>query len=269
MKRLFVMPYLAALFGIFVYAIMQMSSAEDIKPWLMVLLATGPMLIFMLGVAVKQKGRTRANLIPEVSLAIIATAGAAYLQHTEAMMLSLGFGVVGIALYDFWYSNLGRDTTKLTEGSQLPEFELKDTEGTVISSRAVDKPAVWMFIRGNWCPLCVAQVKEMAKEYRELQEKGIEVFVIAAQSHEQTKRLSEKFDAPMKFMVDEGNKAVATLGLIHEGGMPVGMPGYENDTFYPTILITDEKQNILYSDQTQNYRVRPEPADFLQVFNQT
>jgi len=36
----------------------------------------------------------------------------------------------------------------------------------------------------------------------------------------------------------------------------------------PTVIITDEGGKILYSDATDNYRVRPEPELFLNVLRE-
>ena len=33
----------------------------------------------------------------------------------------------------------------------------------------------------------------------------------------------------------------------------------------PTLVVTNERGTILYSDQTDNYRVRPEPDIFLAI----
>ena len=39
--------------------------------------------------------------------------------------------------------------------------------------------------------------------------------------------------------------------------------GYDSDTVQPTVLITAAGGNLLFADQTDNYRVRPEPDVFL------
>jgi peroxiredoxin len=268
MKHYFVIPYLTALFIIIVTAVVKLFSQQVILPWLMVLLATVPMMTFMMGIMVLQKARTREHLYPEMALALIAMFGALYGQHVVAILLCFVFGVIGIALYDFWYSKLERKPTNLNVGSVLPNVELANAEGAVIqTSQLFDKPVVWMFIRGNWCPLCVAQVKEMAESYRVLQERGVDVVIITPQPSEETQKLAKKFDAPMQFLVDKDFKAAKQLGLLHEGGVPAGMPGYGADTVYPTVLITDKGGKILYSNQTQNYRIRPEPADFIAVLD--
>jgi hypothetical protein len=43
------------------------------------------------------------------------------------------------------------------------------------------------------------------------------------------------------------------------------MIGYESETVLPTVIITDETGKIIWTHQTDNYRVRPEPDVFLDV----
>jgi hypothetical protein len=35
----------------------------------------------------------------------------------------------------------------------------------------------------------------------------------------------------------------------------------------PTVVMTNDKGEIIFADLTDNYRVRPEPKDFLKVFD--
>ena len=55
-----------------------------------------------------------------------------------------------------------------------------------------------------------------------------------------------------------------------ENGLPAGMEilGYDKDTVYPTVLITDADGRIIYSDLTNNYRIRPEPEEFIKLLNE-
>jgi len=71
-------------------------------------------------------------------------------------------------------------------------------------------------------------------------------------------------------MVDELNQAASLLGIDAKHGTPKGMEvlGYDSDTILPTAILTDQNGTILFTDQTDNYRVRPEPDTFLRVFTE-
>lgn len=75
----------------------------------------------------------------------------------------------------------------------------------------------------------------------------------------------KRFDVPMHFLTDRGNRAAARLGILAENGLPLGMRvlGYDSDVPLPTVFITAAGGRVAYSDLTDNYRIRPEPAEFL------
>jgi peroxiredoxin len=174
--------------------------------------------------------------------------------------------------YIFWYSNLGeRANPMLQEGEKLPPFELSTTQGEAISS-AHFKGQAWLliFYRGNWCPLCMAQIREVAARYVDLDRLGVKVALISPQPEEKTKSLAARFDVPMQFFVDRDFQAAKKLNLFANNGTPFGLAalGYDSDTVLPTVLLINKHARIVYSDQTSNYRVRPEPEQFLEVARQ-
>jgi peroxiredoxin len=173
--------------------------------------------------------------------------------------------LIGTFAYVFWYSILDRPVQSvLSVGATLPELELFDDEGNPVTATA-GKHGLYMFIRGNWCPLCMAQVKEIAAQYRELEARGVEVFLISRQPAANTRALAKRFDAPIRFCVDEDGRLARQLGIEHLGGVPFLMEplGYDADSVLPTVLITDPSRRIIFSDLTDIYRVRPELSAFL------
>jgi len=75
----------------------------------------------------------------------------------------------------------------------------------------------------------------------------------------ETRDLAARFDVPFRFLVDPGGRATRQLGI----------PGYHPDTVLPTAVVTDADGRILLADQTDNYRVRPEPETFLAALDRT
>ena len=172
----------------------------------------------------------------------------------------------------FWYSNLGdRRNTELAEGEKLPVFQLKTVEGETFSSEQF-KGSAWLliFYRGNWCPLCMTQIREVAGRYIDLDRLGVKVALISPQPEAKTQELAKRFKVPITFLVDTDFKASKKLKLLHENGVPFGLKwlGHGEDTALPTVLMVNKHGRIVYSDQTSNYRVRPEPEQFLEVARQ-
>jgi peroxiredoxin len=181
----------------------------------------------------------------------------------------VGFGF--FLVYIYWYSRLGRTLSRDLEiGNRLPVFEALDVYGETVSSKSFEgKPTLYLFFRGNWCPLCMAQVKEVAATYQRLIDLGVEVVLISPQPENETRKLAAKFNVPFHFLTDKGGKAAQALGIDAPNGLPFGLQvlGYDSDTVLPTVIAVDSGGDIIFADQTDNYRIRPEPEVFLAVFN--
>lgn len=182
-------------------------------------------------------------------------------------IVALANGVVLALAYIHWYSRFGtRNGSALSIGNLLPDMTLEALDGHALTTTMLtQKPALWLFYRGNWCPLCMAQIREVAAEYRRLYERGVEVYLISPQPEKNSLSLSQRFDAPMQFLRDRDNRMAQRLGIVAEGGLPMGMQalGYDSDVPMPTVFITAPGGRIVYSDLTDNYRIRPEPAEFM------
>jgi peroxiredoxin len=178
---------------------------------------------------------------------------------------------IGWWVYIYVYSVFGRKKSNtLKTGNRLTELFFEDVSGNPVSSNSFSgRYAVLLFYRGNWCPFCMAQIKEMTQYYEQLKELNTEVYLISPQKLSYSQNLARKFSIDMHFLRDTGNKAAGILGIIHENGTPVGfdMLGYERDTVLPTIIILNTNGKIIYTDQTNNYRIRPEPEEFIDLIH--
>lgn len=177
-----------------------------------------------------------------------------------------GLGI--LSLYVFWYARFGRITgSRLDVGATLPDFTLTDLNGKLVDSSAFHgKPAVLLFYRGNWCPLCMAQIAEIAALADEFQNRGIEIALISSQPATRSQELAERIAGPFRFLQDPGNKLARELDIDIRNGVPALWPGdWQPDTVMPTVVVINANATIVYSDQTDNYRVRPEPDIFLAI----
>ena len=273
LKSLYISAFIAAGVGGLVVSLLRVVQEGMTSPWLGTALAClGPVGFFARAYAAPI-ARTSAHMplmliTGAAGTVLAAVLGAAILS--PAVVVAVLVGILGSVLYLFWYSRFAPpERVVLKTGEALPDFPL--VEGALLqrSSDLVQKPALWMFYRGNWCPLCMAQIREVAALYRELAARGVEVFVISPQPESHTAALAQKFEVPMRFMTDPGNAAARTLGIVEENGLPAGMQvlGYDSDVPRPTVFITAAGGRLIYCDLSENYRVRPEPAEILAVFD--
>ncbi|MEM7644717.1 MAG: peroxiredoxin family protein [Pseudomonadota bacterium] len=273
LKSLLLTPILLALSLLSVFALVQMAGGAPLLPWLGVLIASAPLPAFVSVLMVsKPAGRTSRNLPGllfltglGLALTLIAAPGAGPAPALLAASASLAF-----LWYDFVYSDLGRTPSGvLRQGAPLPDFTVKDLDGQdVTRADFLGQRTLFLFFRGNWCPLCMAQIEELAARYRDLTEMGVQIALISPQPHTKTAELARKYDIDMRFLHDPDGRAALSLQIHAPDGTPSGLTlfGYARDTVLPTVIATETDGTILYLDQTDNYRVRPEPDTFLDIF---
>jgi peroxiredoxin len=238
--------------------------------WLGAALATVALPVQIVSFFGLRKGRTSRNLTVLTAIASVGTAIAVVVSVLAGTGWPAAIAILGLLSTQFyarWYTRLDRDRQAgLEVGSRLPHFEVLDVDGTPVSSESfLGRPTAFVFIRGNWCPLCVAQVRELAAQYQTLAARGIQVALVSPQPLDETRALAEKFGVDFRYLTDTGAVAAASLGIRHDAGVPPGVTqlGYDADTVFPTVIVIDQSGTVVFSDQTDDYRVRPEPALFI------
>ena len=275
LKSVFVLWYPVAVVLIVLSAVVALLTGGPDIAWFGALLTALPFVgLYIRATTSRSLARTSHNL-PLLVVITLAGAGLAgygywrggYTAHGAMFAALVGLG--GFFLFDFWYSGFGRRVNdSLATGKPLPGFTARDLDGnTASSAELLGSPVLYMFYRGNWCPFCMAQVKEIAERYRELSERGVEIVLISPQPTELTQRVAGIFNIPIRFWVDPDLAAARILGIVNEHGVPAGplAKTYGQHTVLPTVIIVDAEGRILYTDQTDNYRVRPEPDVFFRV----
>lgn len=274
LKSLFISNYMMLAMGIAGYAGWMLYQGGDPVAWGGVMLTTGPLMaVISWLIMFKNVARTSARF-PLLNLLGAVGAGLAvwawFAHGADILVPALAIvGWLGFIAYAYWYSSFGRRTSKrLRVGSPLPAFTVKNVDGAPVSSATLTtKPSVLVFYRGNWCPLCMAQVKELVGRYHDLSALGVRVALISPQPHGNTVGLAKKYGVDFDFLTDEGNAAARALGIDIAHGLPMGMQmmGYDSETVMPTVIIIDRDGKVVWVHETDNYRIRPEPDVYLEV----
>ncbi|WP_417483619.1 redoxin domain-containing protein [Maricaulis salignorans] len=276
LKRIYVMVYLTGAIILVIKAGQGLDSGHHWIGWLGVLLTVAPIVVILsIAMLTRRMARTSANLPLFIAAGLAGVLLAAWEAHFAGGERDLVYwalaGFAGFLIYVFWYSRFNRKPSPaIAAGNALPDFEVLDSAGDVVSSRALtETPAVLIFIRGNWCPLCMGQVNEMAAGLSPFVERGIRVAFIAPQSVGKTRALARGRPDGLEFYSDTGNAAGRLLGIDNPAGLPLGMEllGYRSETVLPTVIALAAGGGILWTHETDNYRVRPTPAELLTVFD--
>ncbi|MBU2588849.1 MAG: peroxiredoxin family protein [Alphaproteobacteria bacterium] len=274
LKSIFVTSYMMTAMALIGFAGWMIANGDYVLGWVGVLLTAAPFMMLLSYIMMFRTVARTSERFPMLSIAGfagVALSGWCYTLGGPMLPVGLALlGWLGFLAYAYWYSSYGgrQPSAKIKTGAPLPAFSLKSSTGaTVTSAQLAEKPSVLVFFRGNWCPLCVAQVKELVARYRDLDAMGVRVAMISPQPHKNTEALAKKFDVPFDFLTDNGSKAARILGIAQNNGLPFGMQmlGYDSETVLPTVIITDAAGKVIWTHQTDNYRVRPEPDVFLDV----
>jgi peroxiredoxin len=112
----------------------------------------------------------------------------------------------------------------------------------------------------------MAQVRELAGRYQDIEALGATVVLISPQEAGYSKQLSERLGVDFRLLVDETNSLAEKLGIAIRNGVPLGQAGgFSPDTVMPTVIAVNASGTIVYSDQTDNYRLRPEPDIYMAI----
>ena len=106
-------------------------------------------------------------------------------------------GLVILALvagggYFYYRKRGGRPVPEqLREGKPLPEFAALDEAGNPLNSGQLrGTPVVMIFVRGNWCPFCSRQVKNLTAYYKNIVDLGAKLIVVTPRPLETTRRVA-------------------------------------------------------------------------------
>lgn len=275
LKSIFISNYMMAIMGVAGYAGWMLYQGKNQVAWIGVLLTAAPILMVIIYVMTfRNVARTSAHFpLPNLlgAMGVGMSMWVWYAHETTIVAPALAsISWLGFLMYAYWFSSFGgrNPSMKLITGTKLPYFALLDVDRKpVTSAQLTDKPAILIFYRGNWCPFCMAQLKELFARYKEISAMGVRVAMISPQPHDNAVSISKKFNGEFDFLIDEGGAAARALGIENPHGLPMGMQmlGYDSDTVLPTVIITGKDGKIVWTHETDNYRIRPEPDTYLEV----
>jgi peroxiredoxin len=164
----------------------------------------------------------------------------------------------------------------LPVGSMIPEFQLQDHDGKIVSSSDLlaRGRVVLCFIRGRWCPFCVAQMEAMNLILPEIDRAGATLVAISPQTVKQSFFMRDQHKLRFPLLSDAGNNLARQFGLTYR--IPdeqktvyqrafVNLPFVNGDDSWelpiPAVYVVDRDGSVLYASANEDYTERPEPAE--------
>lgn len=98
---------------------------------------------------------------------------------------------------------------------KAPGFAAADQNGKTISLDALLKegPVVLLFYRGQWCPYCNKQLKNLEDSLSFLKDKKVTVVAVTPETPENIKATAEKTKASFSLVYDEGMKIMKAYNV--------------------------------------------------------
>lgn len=175
--------------------------------------------------------------------------------------------IIIVAAIGYWrFRKAGRPVpAALRRGKPLPDFRAADESGDPVRSTELHGTAtVLLFVRGNWCPFCSSQVKNLTVYYKDIIDLGARLILVTPKPLETTRRVAEFFKVEFDFWLDDDLSVARQLGLLLESGVPENhRKEYGNDTVWPTSLVIDRNGIIRYVELSKFLADRPNPKTLL------
>ncbi len=168
----------------------------------------------------------------------------------------------------------------LPVGAKVPEFQLPDHDGKIVSSRKLldQGRLIICFIRGRWCPFCVAQMEAMNLILPQIGEAKAALIAISPQTIKQSYFMRDQHKLRFPLLSDAGNNVARQFGLTYRVSDEqqalyqrtfVNLPFVNGDQSWelpiPATCIIDRDGTVLYASANEDYTERPEPGQIVRV----
>ncbi len=168
----------------------------------------------------------------------------------------------------------------LSVGAKIPAFQLVDHDGRHVSSSDLLAKGrlVLCFIRGRWCPFCVAQMEAMNLILSEIEQTGASLAAISPQTVQQSYFMRDQHKLRFPLLSDAGNNVARQFGLAYQ--IPaeqkavyqrafVNLPLVNGDQSWelsiPATYIIDRDGSVIFASANEDYTERPEPEDIVRI----
>ena len=172
----------------------------------------------------------------------------------------------------FFFCNSQSKPTGLQVNDKAPEFTAKDQNGNVISLNDALKrgKVVLVFYRGQWCPYCNKELKNLEDSLSLITSKGATVLAITPEQPAYVEKTIEKTKATYSILTDDKLKIMkaydvafsldaSTVEKYKTYGIDFSTAnGSNGDNLpVPAVYIIDTNGNIIYRYFNADYTKRP------------
>lgn len=170
----------------------------------------------------------------------------------------------------------------LKAGDTAPEFTLRDTDGSIVSSRALlaRGPLVATFYRGIWCPYCNYDLQALEDARPAIEARGASLVAISPQTQANSRKSQRDNKLGFPILSDPGAEVAARFGLRFKlpGDLIEVYRQFGNDLTkandepsgvlpMPARYVIGTDGTIAYAEVNPDYTRRPDPSELLPVLD--
>ncbi|RMH15678.1 MAG: AhpC/TSA family protein [Gammaproteobacteria bacterium] len=178
-------------------------------------------------------------------------------------------------------SNLAEKALKM--GDRLPDFELPNATGQIISSQNLleQGPLVINFYRGAWCPYCNLELRAYQAILPDLNQFGARLVAISPNLPDHSLSSIEKHQLKFEVLSDLGNRYARKCGLVFTlpeavrevyAGFDIDLSSYNGDDRFelplPATFVVDASGDIRLRYVNADYTQRLEPGMVLDTLRE-
>ncbi len=167
-------------------------------------------------------------------------------------------------------------------GDKAPEFTLKDSDGTPVSSAALLEkgPLVVSFYRGVWCPYCNMDLQALQAAVSDIEARGAKLVAISPQTAPNSRKSQRDNKLTFPILSDDKSRVAAAFGLRFSlpdylvelyKGFKNDLPTFNDDPAWvlpmPARFVIGSSGIIAYAEVNPDYTQRPDPSELLPVLD--
>jgi peroxiredoxin len=105
----------------------------------------------------------------------------------------------------------------LRTGAKIPDFNLPNHSGKLVSIRElyIKKPMVIVFYRGQWCPFCNIQLRDLQKQLSKIENCPASLVAISPQTPSHSEATIQKLALDFEVLSDVGGKVAKMFNLLY------------------------------------------------------
>lgn len=168
-------------------------------------------------------------------------------------------------------------TAGLQAGTVAPDFELPNASGRMVSlSRTLEQgPVIVKFYRGEWCPICNLELRNLQRFIPEFLSRNASLLAISPQNPDHSLTMKQKNELSFEILSDSDQVAIRKYKLQFDPGENyhkrrdlTKLNGNGSRTLpIPATFVIGTDGKIIEAHVDPNYTERMDPVDILRALD--